>query len=72
MRRSLFGEAEGASYDLLLNRLLFTDDGRDDYLNAEQYVMLGNFERDSDRFQRIQDLAAGFIKQLELIPEPAG
>ena len=34
MRRSLFGDAGAASYDLFLNRLLFTEDGRDDYLNA--------------------------------------
>lgn len=64
MRRSLFGEDANASYELLLNRLLFTDDGKDDYLNAEQYVMLGNFERDPDRFLRMQELAAGFIKSL--------
>lgn len=68
MRRSLFGEDAGAAYDLLLNRLLFTDDGRDDYLNAEQYVMLGNYERDPDRFQRMQELAASFIKSLNLLP----
>ena len=68
MRRSLFGESATASYDLLLNRLLFTDDGKDDYLNAEQYVMLGNYERDPDRFQRMQEMAASFIKSLGLVP----
>src|SRR4051812_18743718 len=67
-RRSLFGDAENASYELLLNRLLFTEDGRDDYLNAEQYVMLGNYERDPDRFQRMLEFAAAFIKQLGLLP----
>lgn len=69
MRRSLFGEAESASYDLLLNRLLFTDDGKDDYLNAEQYVMLGNYERDPDRFQRMQEFAMAFIKSLGILPQ---
>ena len=68
MRRSLFGEDAGASYELLLNRLLFTEDGKDDYLNAEQYVMLGNFERDPDRFQRILEFAAGFLKSLNVLP----
>ncbi|HTM41816.1 MAG TPA: hypothetical protein VL177_12925, partial [Terriglobales bacterium] len=43
MRQSLFGEAAGGSYELFLNRLIFTEDGRDDYLNAEHYVMLGNY-----------------------------
>ncbi len=68
MRRSLFGEDANASYELLLNRLLFTDDGKDDYLNAEQYVMLGNFERDPDRFPRMQETAATFIKSLGVVP----
>ena len=44
-------------YDLFLNRLLYTEDGRDDYLNAEQYVMLGNYDRDPDRFETMQSIA---------------
>jgi len=34
-RRSLFGETAAAAYDLFLNRLLFTEDGQDNYLNAQ-------------------------------------
>src|SRR5205085_10526951 len=30
MRRSFFGDAENETYDLFLNRLLYTEDGRDD------------------------------------------
>jgi len=45
-RRSLFGEeTSGGSYftyPLFLNRLLFSEDGRDDYLCAEHYIMLSN------------------------------
>jgi hypothetical protein len=33
-----------------LNPLIFTEDGCDTYLNAEHYVMLGNFDRDPDVF----------------------
>ena len=66
LRRSLFGEQNAPYFDMLLNRLLFTADGRDDYVNAEQYVMLGNYERDSDRFQIIQDLSVEFLKSLQL------
>ena len=66
MRRSLFGDTESAAYDLFLNRLLFTEDGRDDYLNAEQYVMLGNYERDPDRFETMQAIASDFLRALEL------
>ncbi|HWC20308.1 MAG TPA: hypothetical protein VG498_25050 [Terriglobales bacterium] len=66
MRRSLFGDAEMTIYDLFLNRLLYTEDGHDDYLNAEQYVMLGNYERDPDRFETMQAIACDFLRSLQL------
>ena len=66
MRRSFFGEALSATYDLFLNRLLYTEDGRDDYLNAEQYVMLGNYERDPDRFETMQSIACDFLRALQV------
>jgi len=44
-RRSLFGDAMTAKYELFLNRLVFTEDGQDNLLNAEHYVMLGNYDR---------------------------
>src|SRR5690242_10502602 len=65
MRRSLFGDAESVAYDLFLNRLLYTEDGRDDYLNAEQYVMLGNYDRDPDRFETMQAIACDFLRSLQ-------
>src|SRR5215831_2743626 len=63
-RRSLFGETAAAAYELFLNRLLFSEDGRDNYLNAEHYVMLGNYDRDRDRFQTMQEISAQFLKML--------
>jgi class 3 adenylate cyclase len=66
MRRSLFGDAQSSTYDLFLNRLLYTEDGRDDYLNAEQYVMLGNYERDPDRFETMQSIACDFLRALQV------
>ncbi len=64
MRRSLFGDDDASVYEIFLNRLLFTEEGRDDYLNAEHYVMLGNFERDPDRFFAILEIARLFLKSL--------
>jgi hypothetical protein len=65
-RRSLFGEETigGAyfSYPLFVNRLLFSEDGRDDYLCAEHYVMLGNWDRDSDRYGRIREIVSAFLR----------
>jgi class 3 adenylate cyclase len=71
-RRSLFGEAKTGqhdtaslgSYGLFVNRLAFSDDGRDDYLCAEHYVMLGHWDRDPDRYPRLQDIVWGFARSL--------
>jgi hypothetical protein len=67
-RRSLFGEETSGgsyfSYPLFLNRLLFSEDGRDDYLCAEHYVMLGNWDRDPDRYGRLREIVSGFLRSL--------
>jgi hypothetical protein len=70
-RRSLFGEAKAPelgnalnSYGLFVNRLAFSEDGRDDYLCAEHYVMVGNWDRDPDRYPRLQDVVWRFVSSL--------
>jgi hypothetical protein len=70
MRRALFGAQEHPAYWLLVNRLMFTDGGRDDFVNAEHYVMLGNFDGDPDRFSTLQEITFTFLKALDLQPEP--
>ncbi len=68
-RRSLFGDTAAATYELFLNRLIFIEDGQDNLLNAEHYVMLGTYDRDRDRFQTMREIAAQFLKSLELVPD---
>jgi class 3 adenylate cyclase len=67
-RRSLFGEETSGSsyftYPLFMNRLLFSEDGRDDYLCAEHYVMLGNWDRDPDRYGRLKEVVSTFLRSL--------
>ena len=58
------GTAGFSSHGLFINRLAFSEDGRDDYLCAEHYVMLGNWDRDPDRYPRLQDLVWGFVRSL--------
>jgi hypothetical protein len=65
-RRSFFGNSYDEQYKLFLNPLIFTEDGRDTYLNAEQYVMLGNFERDPDRFPNVRRITCEFLQSLSL------
>jgi hypothetical protein len=64
MRRSIFGDAESAAYELFLNRLIFSEDGRDDFIKAEHYVMLGNYDKDPDRLPVLRDLARGFFRSV--------
>jgi class 3 adenylate cyclase len=67
-RRSLLGDLLGDlpadSYRLLLNPLILTEDGRDDYLCAEHYYMFGNFDKDPDRFPRLRQFAVDFLQEL--------
>ena len=67
-RRSLFGEetSDGSyfTYPLFLNRLLFSEDGRDDFLCAEHYVMLGNWDRDPDRYGRMREVISVFLRSV--------
>src|SRR4030081_2972553 len=67
-RRSLFGERGsgegGGSYSLFINRLVHTEDGRDDHLCAEHYVMLGNWDRDADRYGRLREIISAFLRTL--------
>ena len=65
-RRSLFGNSHDEQYKLFLNPLIFTEDGGDTYLNAEQYVMLGNFDRDPDRFSNVRRITCEFLRSLDL------
>ncbi len=65
-RRSLFGNRWEEQYSLFLNPLIFTEDGRDAYLNAESYVMFGNFDRDPDRFANVCQIAREFLQSLHL------
>jgi hypothetical protein len=66
MRRSLFGNHSEMEYRLFLNPLIFTEDGCDTYLNAEHYVMLGNFDRDPDRFSNVRRIVREFLLSLNL------
>jgi len=70
-RRSLFGNQWDEQYTLFLNPLIFTEDGRDAYLNAEHYVMFGNFERDPDRLTNVCAIAHEFLRSLDLGKEAA-
>ena len=62
-RRALFGEDFAALYDLLKNRLIFLDSGKDDVFFLEHYVLLGNYVRDPDRFEAMDELFQDFLRE---------
>jgi hypothetical protein len=66
MRRSRFGDNDTEGHKLLMSRLALSEDGRDDYLCAEQYVMLGNWDRDPDRFIRMREITCEFLRSLQI------
>jgi hypothetical protein len=62
-RKALFGDEGATAYDVLNNRLAFVEGGKDDVLFLEQYVMLGNYVRDQDRFETIDALFLDFLRE---------
>jgi len=62
-RRALFGEDFAPYYDLLKNRLIFLDGGKDDSFFLEHFVLLGNYVRDPDRFEAMDALFQEFLQQ---------
>jgi hypothetical protein len=66
-RRALFGDSFAQSYELLSNRLLFIEGGRDDMVLLEHYVLLGNFARDPDRFEVFEGVLRDFLRETVLV-----
>jgi len=63
-RKALLGdEASTTSYDILTNRLAFVENGKDDVLFLDQYVLLGNYLRDQDRFETFDTVLLDFLRE---------
>src|ERR1700746_1320651 len=65
-RRALFGDDFRETYDLLQNRFLFVENGNDDHLFLQHYVLLGNFVNDPDRFDVFDHLLLDFVREFVL------
>jgi hypothetical protein len=62
-RKALFGDEMAGAYDALSNRLAFVEGGKDDVMFLEQYVLLGNYLRDQDRFETFDALLLDFLRE---------
>jgi hypothetical protein len=61
-RKALFGEEQQGAYEMLANRIAFVEGGRDDLLFLEQYVLLGNYHKDEDRFETFDGLLFDLLR----------
>ncbi|HEV8384258.1 MAG TPA: hypothetical protein VGQ11_05245 [Candidatus Acidoferrales bacterium] len=61
-RRALFGNDYAEIYETMKNRLLFAEGPRDDFICLDFYVLLGNFQRDLDRFEAVDALFIEFLR----------
>ena len=62
-RRALFGEDFAPFYEPCKNRLIFLDGGKDDVFFLENYVLLGNYAKDPDRFEAVDALFQEFLRE---------
>src|SRR5215467_15618354 len=62
-RRALFGDEHNDAYEMLANRIAFVEGGRDDVLFLEHYVLLGNYAKDSDRFETFDKLLLDLLRE---------
>jgi hypothetical protein len=62
-RRALFGEDFAPLYEILKTRLVFLDGGKDDVYFLENYVLLGNYVRDPDRFEAVDEVFQEFLRE---------
>src|ERR1700681_3765777 len=72
-RRALFGEDFAPLQELLKNRLIFLEGGKDDIFFLEHYVLLGNYARDPDRFEAMDELFQDLLREagLAISQDPA-
>src|SRR6185295_11843920 len=63
-RQALFGDEHRSAYELLMNRVAFVENGRDDVLFLEHYVLLGNYQQDPDRIEELQSLLLAFVREI--------
>jgi hypothetical protein len=61
-RKALFGEEQKAAYEMLSDGIAFVEGGRDDFLFLEQYVLLGNYLKDEDRFETFDALMFDLLR----------
>jgi hypothetical protein len=63
-RHALFGDEHRGAYEILGTRLAFVENGRDDVLFLENYVLLGNYQQDPDRLEAFEAMLLEFVQEV--------
>jgi hypothetical protein len=62
-REAFFGAESSEPHAIFSNPLIFTtEDGKNDYVNLESYVTLGNFQKDPDYFEVVDSHVRAFLE----------
>ena len=62
-REAFFGADASEPHAIFSNPLIFTtDDGKNDFVNLDSYVTLGNFQRDPDHFEVVDAQVRTFLE----------
>ena len=64
-RESFFGDEAAPWFPYFSHPLVFTENGRDDYLHLTKYVMLGNFHRDPDLYEAVEQWLKSMLKRVD-------
>lgn len=64
-RESFFGSEAGQWFAYFSNHLVFTDNGRDDFIHLTKYVMFGNFHRDPDLYEKVEQWLKSMLKWVD-------
>ncbi len=69
MRGALFGDDYAEEYELLRNRLLFIEGGKDDIVMLHHYILLGNFPQDPDRVALLDRIFQSLLREHVLVTQ---
>ena len=62
-REAFFGPEASEEHAIFSNPLIFTtEDGKNDFVNLDSYVTLGNFQRDPDYFEEVDTQVRAFLE----------
>ncbi len=66
-RESFFGDEASPWFTYFSHPLVFTETGRDDYIQLTKYVMLGNFHRDPDLYESVERWLKSMLKGVDAV-----